>query len=122
MLNTIGGSSIQYQGAGKSGQKSDSDGIKPGFPGPDANGFFDIGDEDLAVADAPGLSRAPDRVDRALDQVISDHDLDFDLGQKVDDVLGTAIEFGVTLLPPKTLGFGDGNALQSDFLKRLFHL
>jgi hypothetical protein len=41
---------------------------------------------------------------------------------KVHDVLGTAIEFGVTLLPPETLGFGDGDALQSDFLKRFFHL
>jgi len=28
----------------------------------------------------------------------------------------------VPLLPAKTLGFGDGNALQSDLLKRLLHL
>ena len=51
-----------------------------------------------------------------------DHDLDFDLGQEVHDVLRAAIEFGVTLLPAEALGFGDGDALQSDFLERFFHL
>src|SRR4051812_28650855 len=110
MLITIGGSSIQYQTAGgcrpTSLYRPASDGIQPGFPGPDPNGFLDIGDEDLAVADAPGLGRAPDGVDRFLDQVISDHDLDFDLGQEVHDVFRTAIEFGVAFLPPEALGFG----------------
>jgi hypothetical protein len=33
-----------------------------------------------------------------------------------------AIEVGMAFLPPETLGLGDGDALQSDFLKRLFHL
>jgi hypothetical protein len=28
----------------------------------------------------------------------------------------------VPLLPSETLGFGDGDALKSNFLKRLFHL
>ncbi len=46
----------------------------------------------------------------------------FHLGQEVDDVFRTAIEFGVSLLPAKTLGFGHRDALQSDFLERLFHL
>src|ERR1700735_2720345 len=85
-----------------------SDGIQPGFPGPDANGFLDIGHEDFAVADAAGLGCAPDGVDRLLDQVVADHDLDFDLGQEVHDVFRTAIKLGVALLPPKPLGFGDG--------------
>src|SRR6266446_7797620 len=53
----------------------DSDGIQPGFPCSDPNGFLDVGNEDLAVADTPGLGRTPDRVDRPLDQVIPDHDL-----------------------------------------------
>src|ERR1700704_4809138 len=118
MLNTIAGCPTQYQSVGS----FTSNGIEPGFAGPDANGLFDIGDKNLAVTDAAGLGRAPDGVDRSFDQVIPDHDLDFDLGQKVDDVLGAAIKFGVTLLPPETLGFRDGDALQSDFLKRFFHL
>ncbi len=61
-------------------RKSCSDGVQPGFAGPDANGFLDVGDEDLPVADASGLGRAPDRIDRPLDQVVPDHDLDFNFG------------------------------------------
>src|ERR1700680_2818824 len=76
MLNTFGECSIQYQSIGS----VDSDGIQPRFPCPDAYSFLDVGYKDLAVADAPGLGRTPDRVDRPLDQIIGDHDLDFDLG------------------------------------------
>src|SRR6476646_8014469 len=106
----------------KGGIASGSDSVQPGFAGPDADRFLDVGDEDFAVADAPGLRRAADRVDRLLDQVLADHDLDFYLGEKVDDVFCTAIELRVTLLPSKPLGLGDGDALQSDLLERLFHL
>src|SRR5665647_300652 len=98
------------------------DRVQPGFSCPDANGFLDIGHEDLAVADASGLGRPSDGVDRPLDQVIPDHDLDFHLGKKVDDVFCAAIELGMTLLPAETLGFGHGDALQSDLLERLLYL
>src|SRR6266851_5028632 len=70
----------------------DSDGVEPGFPSSDPNSLLDVGNEDLAVADTPGLGRTPDRVDRPLDQVIPDNDLDFDLGQKVHEVFSAAIE------------------------------
>src|SRR5215468_11444736 len=63
-----------------------SDSVQPGFAGSDADRFLDVGNEDLAVADAPGLRRAPDRIDRAFDQVVADDDLDLHLGQEVDDV------------------------------------
>src|SRR5690348_11094442 len=52
---------------------STSDGIQPGFAGPDADRFLDIRDEDLAIPDAPGLGGAPDRLDRLLDQFVRDH-------------------------------------------------
>ena len=77
---------------------------------------------DLRFTDPSGLGGAPDRLDRALDQVIADHDLDFYLRQEVDNVIRTAIQFSVSLLTAKTLGLGDGNTLESDFLKRLFNL
>jgi hypothetical protein len=99
-----------------------SDSVQPGFSGSDPDRFFDVGDKDFAVADAPGLGGAADRVDGFLDQVVANHDLDFHLGQEVDDVFRTAIKFGVSLLPAETLGLGDRDTLQSDFLKRLFHL
>src|SRR5580704_15468797 len=50
MVNTIGGCSTQYRSIGR----FRSDGIEPGFAGSDANGLFDVGNEDLSVADAPG--------------------------------------------------------------------
>jgi hypothetical protein len=99
-----------------------SDGIEPGFTGSDPNGLFDVGHEDFAVADAPGLGRPPDRVDRPFDQFIGYYDLDLNLGQEVHDILGAAIELGVALLSPEPLGFGNGNALQSNFLERFFDL
>src|SRR5262249_38100972 len=98
------------------------DSVQPGFAGPDADRFLDIGNEDFAVADATCLGSSADGVDRLLHQIVADHDLDFDLGQEVDDVFRTAIQFRVALLPSKALGLGDGDALQSDFLKRLLHL
>src|SRR6185295_1347909 len=68
-----------------------SDSVQPGFPGANANGFLDVGNENLAVANAPGLRGAADRVDRLLHEVVGDHDLDLHLGQEVDDVFGAAI-------------------------------
>src|ERR1700761_6872976 len=97
-------------------------GIQSGLAGADANGLLDIGHEDLAVADPSRLGGAPDRIDRALDQVVADHDLDFHLGQEVDDVFGAAIEFGMALLPSEALGLRHRDALQSNFLKCFLHL
>jgi hypothetical protein len=57
----------------------------------------------FAVADPPGLGGATDRVDRLFDHVVAEHDLDLHLGEKIDDVFGAAIEFGVTLLAPEPL-------------------
>ena len=96
-LNTIGGSSIQYQTmldpvTNAVGSQFRSDRVQPGFSGADADRLFDVGHEDLAVADAPGLGRAADGVDRPLDQIVPDHDLDFHLGQEVHDIFGAAIE------------------------------
>jgi len=91
MVNTIGGCSIQYQSIGRQVPVSRSDGIEPGFPGSDANSLFDVGHKDLSVADTPGLRRAPDGVDRPLDQFVGNHDLYLNVGQKVDNLLGAAI-------------------------------
>src|SRR5262245_794966 len=98
------------------------DSVQPGFAGSDADRFLDVGNEDFAVADATCLGSAADGIDGLFHEIIADHDLDFDLGQKVDDVFRTAIKLRVTLLPSKALGLGDGDTLQSDFLKRLLYL
>src|SRR5438445_1824679 len=87
------------------------DSVQPGFSGSDPDRFLDVGDEDFAVADAASLGGAADGVDGFLDQLVRNHDLDFDLGEEVHDVFRTAIKFSVTLLPAETLGFGHGDAL-----------
>ena len=76
----------------------------------------------FAVADPPGLRGATDRLDRFLDHVVAEHNLDLHLGEKIHDVFGAAIKLGMPFLPAKALGFGNGDALQSDFLQCLFHL
>src|SRR5947208_2174197 len=100
----------------------DSDGVKSGFPRPDPDGFLDVGDEDFAVADPPGLGGATDRLDGFFDHVVAEHNLDLHLGKKIDHVLGTAIELGMALLAPETLGLGHGDALQADLLEGFLHL
>src|SRR5215469_1042812 len=102
-------------------EASGSDGVQSGFPGSDPNGFFDVGDEDLAVADPPGLGGATDRLDGFLDHVVAEYNLDLHLGEKIDDVFGPAIEFGMPFLASEALGFGNGDALQPDFLQRFLH-
>src|SRR6201999_4453620 len=86
------------------------DRVEPGFTGPDADGLLDIGHENLAVADPPGLRGAPDRVDGALDELVGNDDLDLHLGQEVDDVFRAPVQLGMALLTPETLGFRDRDA------------
>src|SRR5207253_3172147 len=102
--------------------RDSSDGVQAGFAGPDADGFLDVGDEDLAVADAAGLRRATDRLDGFFDHVVAEHNLDFYLGEKIHHILRPAIELGMAFLTAEALGLGDGDTLQSDLLQRLLYL
>src|SRR6201986_3041275 len=97
------------------------DRVQAGLSGSDSNGFLDVGDEDLAVADAAGLGGAEDRLDRAFDQIVADNNLDLHLRQEIDDVFGAAIELGMAFLATEALGLGHGDALKSHFLKRFLH-
>ena len=49
------------------------------------------------------------------------HDLDFHFGQEIHDIFGAAIKFGMAFLAAEALGFGDGDALDADFLQGFFH-
>ena len=70
----------------------------------------------------PGLGGAADRLDGFFDHLVAEHNLDLHLGEKIDDVFGAAIKFGVALLAAEALGLGHGDALQADLLQRLLHL
>src|SRR6516162_7525724 len=97
------------------------DGVRARFAGADPDGLIDLRYKYLAIADAAGLGRAADRLDRRPEILVRDDDFDFHLRQKVDDILGPAIELGVALLPAEALRFEDGNALDSRFLQRFLH-
>src|SRR4029079_16012420 len=86
------------------------------------DGFFDIRDEDFSVTDAPSLGGSADRLDCFFQPLLTQHNLDFHLGEKIYDVFGAAIELGVSFLAAEALGLGHRDALQADLLQGLFHL
>src|SRR6516162_2628262 len=96
--------------------------VRAALAGADADRLVDRRDKDLAVADPAGVRGLLDRLDRALDQRFLHHDLDLHLRQEVDDIFGSAIELGMSLLATEPLGLGDGDALDADLVERLLHL
>src|SRR5215207_4307777 len=68
------------------------------------------------------MGRAADRLDRLFDHLVLDDQLELYLGEKVDDVLGAAVELGMALLAAETLGLEHGNALEADLVEGVLHL
>src|SRR3546814_10317106 len=89
------------------------DGSRAALAGADADGFLDRADEDLAVADASGVARLLNGLHGALDQLVLQDDLDFHLGQEIDDIFGAAVELGVALLAAEALGDRKSTRLHS---------
>src|SRR5579859_8072534 len=90
---------------------SDRHGIRLTGANPDRASQF--GDENLAVANLTRASGPQDRVDHFTRMIVRSDDFDFDLRQKVDRVFGSAVGFGMTLLPADTAHFGDRHALNA---------
>src|SRR3546814_21019470 len=80
-----------------------------------------ISDWSSDVCSSDLLCGGGDRLHNAFGHRILDDDFELHLGQEVDDIFGAAIEFGVTLLPPETLGLGDGDPADTDFVQRFLH-
>jgi hypothetical protein len=80
----------------------------------DANGLGDGEDEDLAVADFAGSRRLRERGDDFVDTLREDEEFEFDPGDEIDVIFGSAIHFGVAFLPAMAADFRDGDALDSD--------
>src|SRR3546814_848754 len=93
-----------------------------GFAGTDADGLFQVDHEDLAVADLAGVGRLGDGLDDAIELIVGDGHVDLYLRQEIDDVFGTAIQFGVALLTTEAFDFGYGDALYANFRQRLAHV
>jgi hypothetical protein len=73
-----------------------SDSLGSGLPCTDANDLLEVADKYLAVADFAGACGVYDRLDYLLDDICGHGHLDLCLGQKIDDILGAAIQLGVT--------------------------
>lgn len=104
---------------GKRAGLTRSDGRVVRFARADAADVLEIHDEDLPVADPARVRGGDDRFDRLVAEVVRDGDLELDLRQKVDDVLGPAIELGVALLAAEALDFRGGEAADAAFGKPL---
>jgi hypothetical protein len=94
-------------------------GIDTGFTGTDANNFFEVEDEDLAVTDLAGAGGSFDGFNDLIELVISDADLDLHLGKKIDDIFRTPVQLGVSFLPAEAFNFSDRDPLHADRGQRL---
>src|SRR5512146_612839 len=74
------------------------------------------------AADPAGARGALDSLDHLRRQFIRDDNLQLNLGQKIDHVLGAAVEFGMALLASEALHFADRQPLHPDARERLFDL
>src|SRR5690606_36125292 len=88
--------------------------VVAGFAGTDTNDLFQVGDENLAVADLAGTRSIFDGFDHALDQTVVYGGLYLGLGQEVHHILGAAIQFGMALLATETCSLGNRDALDAD--------
>lgn len=97
-------------------------GIRAAFTGADAQGIVNRNNENLAVANATGVRRVADGLDSPVNEIVIGHELDFHLGQEINDVLCPAVEFRVALLVTESLDLRHGQALQSGLVQGLLDL
>src|SRR4029450_7980871 len=99
-----------------------SDGVGPGLPGPDPPDVLDGHDPYLAVADLAGASRFDELLDHPIDITVVDEDLDPDLWNEVDRVLGAPVDLRVPALTAEPLDVGDREALHPEVLDGVLHV
>src|ERR1700739_3474217 len=79
----------------------------------DANGFVDLRDEDLSVADFAGAGRGEDGLHPFFDPLVDHDHLQLDFGEEVDGVFASPIELRVALLTAMAACLENGHALNS---------
>jgi omega-6 fatty acid desaturase (delta-12 desaturase) len=94
----------------------------PGFASANAPDLVDRRDENLAVADLAGLGGVDDRLDHALNEIIGYRNLYLGFWKKINDILGTTIQFRVAALATEAFDFTNGHSLDADFTQRITHV
>ena len=81
------------------------------FAGTDANDALQFSDENFAVANFSGVSRFADDIDDFIQLIVGNRHINLHFWQKVDAILGAAVELRVTFLTAKSFDFSDRQAL-----------
>src|SRR3989338_2956023 len=95
---------------------------RTGFPRTNPHDLFHGGYEDLAVTNPSRLGRFFDGLDHLRHEVIRDHDLDFNFGQKINHILGPTIELRMPFLATKSLDLGDSEPLDTNLMQGFLDL
>src|SRR5215472_16147434 len=85
--------------------------VRAGLAGSDAHDLLEVEDEDLAVADLPGIGGFLDGLDRAIEELVLESRLGLDLRQDIDDVLGAPVQLRMSFLSAESLDLRDGDPL-----------
>src|SRR4051812_20154303 len=85
------------------------------FAGPNAQYAFQIGDENLAVADLAGLCGSDDGFDDLIDERVFHGNFDAGLGYEINDIFGTTVQLGVTTLTTEAFDFRHGHTRDTNF-------
>ena len=79
------------------------------FTGPDSNGVFNVSDKDFSVPDFAGVGSGSYRFNDGINKVFADDSFELHLGQEVDNIFRTAVEFGVAFLTTEAFDLGHGD-------------
>src|ERR1035437_2234875 len=93
---------------------SGSNRFLPLFFRADADGLFDVGDEDFAVADLAGLGGFDDCGHGGIQALVADYHLKLYLRQEIYRVFAAAINLRVAFLTPEAFNFADRHPLDPD--------
>src|SRR5680860_41710 len=91
--------------------------VRAGFTGANADGLFDMADENLAVADLVGLGGLDDGLDGGVNLVIVQNHINLNFGQEIDNVFSAAIQLGMAFLAAKSLDLNHAEALDAGVLQ-----
>jgi hypothetical protein len=97
-------------------------GVFASLTGTNSNRILKIRDEDFTITNLTRLSSLQNGIDNHLQIVISTNDLNLYLGNKVNGVLGTPVDFSVTFLATKAPNFAHRHPMNPLVCEGIFHI